>query len=357
MDSENSTYFTESLENDSQSNSIELDYANDRNAVCDDSVISVLRKSFNPVLKQISSGNEINRLRKRELEYYYSMNHKHRGLALIFNHNYFYNNLNPRNGTQADCERLRKTFHSLNFDVQVHDDLEQDDIFNELQKVAEMDHSDNDCLVVVFLTHGKLKGFNDDDNSCNTLLNHDLMSYVYSKDDKYPLQDVWCCFTNEACPTLANKPRIFLIQACQGEKREKAFKLMSTRYGLRGASRELERTANFSFLPKQDFLVAYSSLPGFGAFRDPNDGSWFIQSFCDEMKKRKPDHDLLTTLTLTVQRVAYNYETRSSDPRLNEKKQTPCIFSRLTKLIVFPEKPEIEYHHNGLSVLTVKCKE
>lgn len=88
-----------------------------------------------------------------------------------------------------------------------------------------MDHSDKDCLVVVFLTHGKLKEFNDDE-SCNTILNHDLMSYVYARNEKYSLQDVWDYFTNEACPSLANKPRIFLIQACQGEEREKAIKLV-----------------------------------------------------------------------------------------------------------------------------------
>lgn len=212
------------------------------------------------------------------------------------------------------------------------------------QSVAEMDHSDNDCLVVVILTHGKIKDFNDD-NSCNTLLNHDLMGYVHSKNGKYPLQDAWYYFTNESCPTLANKPRIFLIQACQGEKRENAFKLATIQvHKVKAPKQKSERTANFSFLPKQDFLVAYSSLPGHVSFRDAKQGSWFIQSFCDEMERRKPDDDLLTTLTLATQKVAHEFE---SNPGLKGNKQIPCIFSRLTKLIVFTKKPRAESHPMG----------
>lgn len=204
-----------------------------------------------------------------------------------------------------------------------------------------MDHSDKDCLIVVLLTHGKLKEFNDS-NSCDTVLNHDLMSYVYASDKIYPLHFVWNCFTNEKCPSLANKPRIFLVQACQGEAREKAYKLIPCSFGrLRQPTLKIPlvlRTADLSLLPKQDFLVAYSSLPGFGSFRHPKNGSWFIQSFCDEMNKREPNDDLLATLTRVVQNVAYDYETVSINPRLNEKKQTVCIFSRLTKLVVFPKE-------------------
>lgn len=222
--------------------------------------------------------------------------------------------------------------------------------------VAKMDHSNNDCLIIVLLTHGKLKEFNDS-NSCNTILNHDLMSYVYARDKNYPLQFIWNCFTNEKCPSLANKPRIFLIQACQGEEREKAIKLISRSFQMRRRPTLMIpldlRTADLSLLPKQDFLIAYSSLPGFGSFRHPKNGSWFIQSFCDEMNKREPTDDLLATLTRVTQKVAYDYETVSSNPRLNEKKQTVCIFSRLTKLVIFPKRHSSEEKSSTLFTSSV----
>lgn len=348
-------------ENDSQLNCIEIDHGNYRNdsMVCDDRLISEMRNSFKQVLRQISTGNEINRLRKRKLKYNYNMNHKHRGLALIFNHESFdIYDLKPRKGTQVDRERMFETLHSLDFDVQVYDDLEEFEILDKLKKgntcnnrmknsfilchlvwsVAEMDHSDNDCLVIVFLTHGEQMEFNDDE-SCNTLLNHDLMSYLYSKNGKYPLQSAWDYFTNESCPSLANKPRIFFIQACQGDKLEKGYKLtLRDTSRLAAAKREFLRTADFSCLPKQDFLVVYSSLPEHASFRSTKEGSWFIQSLCYEIENREPDDDLFTTLTRTMQRVAYLYEYSSPNPRENGRKQMPCVFSRLTKMIVFPRK-------------------
>lgn len=71
-----------------------------------------------------------------EQSVYYDMNNAKRGLAIIFNHFKFSPSTgNPvRNGTEIDCKRLRKTFHELDFEVQIHDDLTRNRIFEELQK-------------------------------------------------------------------------------------------------------------------------------------------------------------------------------------------------------------------------------
>lgn len=127
-------------ENDPQLNCVEIDHGNYRNAsmVCDDRLISEIRNSFKQVLRQISTGNEINRLRKRQLEYNhnynYNMNHKHRGLALIFNHPFCDISSMKREGTQMDRDRMYETLHSLDFDVQVYDDLKKHEILEKLKK-------------------------------------------------------------------------------------------------------------------------------------------------------------------------------------------------------------------------------
>lgn len=58
------------------------------------------------------------------------MNHKHRGYALIFNHEYFDpklidegNQLRRRNGTHTDRENLKKCLQNLGFDVHIFDDF------------------------------------------------------------------------------------------------------------------------------------------------------------------------------------------------------------------------------------------
>lgn len=55
----------------------------------------------------------------------YNMNHKRRGLALIFNHKNFETRLGlgTRNGTDVDRDNLKRVLTNLDFDVRVYEDL------------------------------------------------------------------------------------------------------------------------------------------------------------------------------------------------------------------------------------------
>lgn len=56
--------------------------------------------------------------------WYYNMKHKHRGVALIFNHqNFEVGDLKPRNGTEVDCFNLGSVLQKLDFDVTSYADL------------------------------------------------------------------------------------------------------------------------------------------------------------------------------------------------------------------------------------------
>lgn len=61
------------------------------------------------------------------------MCHKKRGLALIFNHEYF-DTQRKRRGTHIDRDRLRDTFKSLDFKVKIHEDKTKSQILAILQK-------------------------------------------------------------------------------------------------------------------------------------------------------------------------------------------------------------------------------
>lgn len=237
-----------------------------------------------------------------------------------------------------------------------------------------MDHSDNDCLVVIVLSHGELVPYMDysSGDESNTILSHDLMSYVHSHDTKYPLQMIWSYFTDEACPSLKDKPRIFIIQACQGSQTDPGITLRSknrattesdsidvsldsipTELKRREASRlrmaqrgmSIDETDGVPYepikvkpiLPQLDFLIAYASLPGYYSFRNTLNGAWFIQTLCKELDERANDSDFMRILTLVSQTVAYDYESHSYDIELDLKKQIPCVMSMLTKLLLFPK--------------------
>lgn len=71
----------------------------------------------------------------RPIDYYYKMNHKNRGIALIFNHETFFDFDMPiRKGTNVDRDRLEQTFAGLGFDVRVHDNKTEAQIKSILQE-------------------------------------------------------------------------------------------------------------------------------------------------------------------------------------------------------------------------------
>lgn len=60
---------------------------------------------------------------------YYKMDHKRRGLALIFNHEVFEcGGLKSRAGTNEDCKNLKALLNSLGFEVHVFKDLKHSEI-------------------------------------------------------------------------------------------------------------------------------------------------------------------------------------------------------------------------------------
>lgn len=66
---------------------------------------------------------------------FYNMNHKKRGLAVIFNHHSFdVSKLNPRSGTEVDAENLKNTLTKLGFEVIVHKDLRKKMVQEEIRR-------------------------------------------------------------------------------------------------------------------------------------------------------------------------------------------------------------------------------
>lgn len=83
----------------------------------------------NSISKVDAKVTEISEPPKRPVDYYYKMDHKNRGLALIFNHETFYSfDMPTRKGTSVDRDRLNQTFAGLGFDVKVYDNQTEAEI-------------------------------------------------------------------------------------------------------------------------------------------------------------------------------------------------------------------------------------
>lgn len=66
---------------------------------------------------------------------YYKMDHKSRGLALIFNHEFFdVHNLKARTGTDQDRKNLEDVLRKLGFEVIVFQDLKYHEVEHQIKQ-------------------------------------------------------------------------------------------------------------------------------------------------------------------------------------------------------------------------------
>lgn len=258
----------------------------------------------NDVVARMPSGKD---------DMYYNMKHKKRGIAIIFNHEKFdIHTLKTRSGTNVDCEQLKNCLKNLGYTVKVYHDLHFKELNSIVQEAARMDHTDCDSFIITVLSHGE-------------------MGILYTKDVPYKPENLWVQFTADRCPTLAGKPKLFFIQACQGDKLDGGVMLSRT---------ETDGIEQCYKIPTHaDFLIAYSTVPGFYSWRNTTHGSWFMQALCAELRMNSADMDLLTLMTSVCRRVAFDYESNTpTSATMHRQKQIPCITSMLTRLVRFTPK-------------------
>ncbi|KAM4551253.1 caspase-8 [Odontesthes bonariensis] len=220
---------------------------------------------------------------------YYSMSRIPRGLCVIINNETFFGpNLKNRQGTQEDEKTLTTVFKRFGFKVVVHKDLTADKIRHEIQRLSQRDFLRDDALVIAILSHGEV--------GC-----------VFGSDEnEVRLRELTEPFRSGGAPTLAGKPKLFFIQACQGngyqigslpcppmaiqEEEEKPSRLEED------AGRVQGKTVPWD----ADFLIGMATVSQFKSFRNTSTGSIYIQELCRQLTKSAEStekDDILTVLT------------------------------------------------------------
>ncbi|KAG8592924.1 hypothetical protein GDO81_000673 [Engystomops pustulosus] len=177
----------------------------------------------------------------------YKMNHNRRGLALIFNHDWFFWQLRmpERRGTNTDRDNLYRRLTDLGFEVKSYDNLKAVDILETIHAAATGDHSDADCFLCVFMSHGE-------DN------------HVYAYDAKIEIQQLTSLFKGDRCQSLVGKPKIFIIQACRGTKHdEPVIPTDSTDSTVPETNTiEVDAASVYTLPAGADFIMCYSVAEG-----------------------------------------------------------------------------------------------
>lgn len=243
----------------------------------------------------------------------YPMSSGKRGICLIINNHDFSKSvvdLKKREGTMADERCLLEVFGWLGFEVQNHRDCDRRKILSLVSDLSRRDHSQMDCFVCCVLSHG-------------------LEGAVYGVDgQEVKLSELTDPFDGLNCRSLAEKPKLFFIQACQGSSEQGAVyieadsptpsRICSDAVRLRG-----------SIPSKADQLLGMATVPLFVSYRDKTSGTWFIQSLCQNLVQLVPsEYDLVSIMTKVNADV--------SKKNAGSNKQMPQPSFSLRKKVVFP---------------------
>ncbi|XP_011703913.1 PREDICTED: caspase Nc isoform X1 [Wasmannia auropunctata] len=213
----------------------------------------------------------------------YPMRSKPRGLVLIITNIYYELSYEkPRFSAENDKINLKKLFEEMGFIVVTYGNLTgqaMKDTIKEFSKRDDLRKVDS-CFVII-TSHGT----GDEENNTEIQGTDYHNASRQGNYEKVLCSEVCDYFTAEACPQLAEKPKIFIFQLCRGKKKQKGVahcRITTDTCVMKPATDEpnleispIQTTRNYS-----DILVVQSTLPGHVSYRDSVTGSWFIQILC-----------------------------------------------------------------------------
>ena len=138
-------------------------------------------------------------------------------------------------------------------------------------KYGAEDHTPFNAFVMIVMSHGRENDF------------------IVGVDDKsIKVEDLLTEFKEASCPSLKNKPKVFIIQACRGTVRISPANNVSSE-AIPSRSTQVENKpcetdfSSDSTLPRSavpteaDFLLAFATVPGYVSYRSVENGTYFIQ--------------------------------------------------------------------------------
>ena len=224
------------------------------------------------------------------------------GYVLVINNYIFPQRADvERTGSNDDVRNLTNLFDDFGFRSRVQNNQTGSEMLSLLKETAEKDFSKYDCFVCVILSHGSKDG-------------------IYGTDEEViNIEAITSLFRRNECPSLEGKPKIFLIQACRGNQRDRV-PVESDSDPMVFSNRSLPADA--------DFLICFASAPGHQSYRQASLGSWFINSVF-EVFKEHAEREHIMDMMLRVNNQVAGYFSRDG------LKQMPCQVCMLTKKVFF----------------------
>lgn len=200
---------------------------------------------------------------------FYHMDKNPHGICVIINNHKFHHPTdkekahNDRGGAEVDQKNLQLTFQFLRYNVVTYENLTHTKMTEVMLSMAQRDHSNYDSFICCILTHGEQDMVHGADSIPVSLL--DLTGVM------------------KMCSTLINKPKMFFIQACRGDREDEGHKLAEEDVTQRDSG---GRPPNAHTIPQEaDFFFGYATPLGNAAYRSRRHGSWYISELCKVLTK------------------------------------------------------------------------
>ncbi|NXP08933.1 CASP8 protein, partial [Thinocorus orbignyianus] len=236
----------------------------------------------------------------------YKMKNNPHGYCVILNNHIFKNPREVREGTLKHGEAVKKVFEWLQFETVEHRNLEAKQMYAEHEEYSKKDHSNMDCFVCFIFSHGekgKIKG-----------IDRELVN----------IKDLLSCFSGSNCPSLAGKPKVFFIQACQGSAGHPAVTVEEDFSG----HLETDATPLTTIPDEADTLLGMATVEDYECYRCPETGSIYIQCLCKKM-------ELLCPLRINLLTILMEVNKEVGARVLKGWKQMPKVSSTLRKHLIF----------------------
>jgi len=237
-----------------------------------------------------------------------------RGFVFIIN-NIEFDHLKNRSGSDEDVDCLYNFFAKT---IYWHDafnvkrNLTVSAMKEQFSHLSNRDFSTYNAFFVFILSHGNRYGICGTDSKP-----HDYENVLNVERDVLPL------FSNSKCPTLCEKPKVFIMQACRGDQDDEGYSVETDAVMNSPPVNYTRHIPNFS-----EYLLCYPCIKGYTSLRNTGNGTYFINSMMKIFTEKYRKEDIIRMLI----RVNYNVARQHNGLHI---KQMPSHDNRLTRLTYF----------------------
>ncbi|XP_036114006.1 caspase-1-like [Molossus molossus] len=236
-------------------------------------------------------------------------------LALIICNTEF-DQLSRRTGADADVRGMKMLLEDLGYTVDVKENLTALDMTAELKAfAARKEHKTSDSTFLVFMSHGIREGICGKEHS-------EEVSDVLDINTIFQTLNTW------NCPSLKDKPKVIIIQACRGENEGVVWLKDSIRGSGSSSSLapgDLEYDAIKKAHIEKDFIAFCSSTPDNISWRHPKRGSLFIIKLIEKLQ----EHACSCDIEEIFRKVRFSFESpdgRAQMPTAERVTLTRCFY-------------------------------